>query len=251
MKKNFPFFYILFSICAAALTLVLCFGFGVLEIDTFCADTSIDDFPPVRTPQKNNDLSFSTVVIDAGHGGEDGGASSRGGLIEKDINLDIALKAAKYFEEKGISVLLTRSEDKLLYDRNADFEGHKKVLDIQERLKIAKNAENSILISIHMNAFGDPKYSGLQVWYSQNDELSREIANSIQNASRALQPSNHRKIKAADSRIKQLNEAVHPSVLVECGFLSNTAEAERFASEEYRNEVAKMICDAVMPYLKN
>lgn len=198
--------------------------------------------------------AFSVVVIDAGHGGEDGGASSAAGVVEKDVNLEVAFALRDLFEAAGIPVVMTRTEDKLLYDRNVNFQGRKKVLDLAARRLIAEQvaataAENggaSLFISIHMNAFPAPQYSGMQVWYGTGDPRSAEVAGSIQGASVAIMPDNHRKIKAAGSGIYLLDRIGTPAVLVECGFLSNPAEAERLADEAYRRALAAVVLAGVM-----
>ena len=194
---------------------------------------------------------ITCIVIDAGHGGEDGGASSAAGLVEKDINLSVAFALRDLFEAAGISVVMTRTEDKLLYDRNVDFQGRKKVLDLAARRIVAektaaKYGGDSLFISIHMNAFPQTQYSGMQVWYSKGDPRSADIAKSIQTASTTLMPDNTRKIKAAGSNIYLLDRIETPAVLVECGFLSNPDEAERLSREDYRYALAAVIFGAVV-----
>lgn len=199
-------------------------------------------------------LPIACVVIDAGHGGEDGGTSSAAGVLEKDLNLSVAFALRDLFEAAGVPVVMTRTEDKLLYDRNVDFQGRKKVLDLAARRlvaeKVAAKAAQcggvSLFISIHMNAFPQPQYSGMQVWYSTGHPLSAEAAGGIQSASAAILPDNHRKIKAAGSNIYLLDRIKSPAVLVECGFLSNPAEAERLSREEYRYAVAAVVFAGVM-----
>lgn len=200
-----------------------------------------------------NTLPITCIVIDAGHGGEDGGTSSAAGVLEKDLNLSVAFALRDLFEAAGIPVVMTRSEDILLYDRNVDFQGRKKMLDLAARRIVAEKtaaaaAENggtSLFISIHMNAFPQPQYSGMQVWYSTGHPLSTEVAGSIQAASVAVMPENHRQIKAAGSNIYLLDRIQSPAVLVECGFLSNPAEAEKLAREDYRHTLAALIFGAV------
>ncbi len=193
---------------------------------------------------------YTTVIIDAGHGGEDGGTSSAAGLVEKDVNLSIAQKLAEMLRASGIEVVMTREDDKLLYDRSVDFHGRKKKLDMAARLNVMNTTENAIFVSIHMNAYTNPKYSGLQVWYSQNHSDSELLAYSIQSDNQKhLQPYNTRKIKSASSNIFLLNEATCPAVLVECGFLSNTDEATKFATEEYRQKVALLLCSSILEFL--
>lgn len=186
-----------------------------------------------------SERSVPTVVLDAGHGGEDGGTVGVNGLLEKDVNLDIALRLRDLLAANGIPVVMTRTEDILLYDRNADYKGRKKSLDLAARRQIAEDTPDCIFVSIHMNSFPDPRYNGLQVWYSPNNPKSKVIADTVQkNAKAVLQPDNEREIKAATDAIYLLHRLNVPAVLVECGFLSNPAEAEKLATPAYRRDVA-------------
>ncbi len=197
----------------------------------------------------DTDMGNVTIVIDAGHGGEDGGCEGNG-LVEKDLNLDISMRLASLLREAGVNVVMTRETDILLYDKNSDYEGKKKVQDVRRRLEIATEQENAVLVSIHMNYFAQTQYSGLQVWYSKNNSRSRILASLIQTeAKTTLQPNNKRSIKEATSSIFLLNNATFPAVLVECGFLSNTDEARALGDAEYRQALAKSIFDAIMKYI--
>ena len=197
---------------------------------------------------------IACVVIDAGHGGEDGGTSSAAGVLEKDLNLSVAFALRDLFEAAGVPVVMTRTEDKLLYDRNVDFQGRKKVLDLATRRLVAEKVAAEVadgggvclFISIHMNAFPQPQYSGMQVWYGAAHPLSAEVAGRIQSAAVAIMPDNHRKIKAAGSNIYLLDRIKSPAVLVECGFLSNPEEAERLSRERYRYAVAAAVFAGVI-----
>ncbi len=188
-----------------------------------------------------------TVVIDAGHGGEDGGAVSESGIFEKDVNLEIALALRDLLTANGIKVVMTRSTDVLLYDRNVDYHGRKKALDLAARRKIAEETENAVFVSIHMNAYPLSQYRGLQVWYSPNHPHSRTLAEVVQtNAHSLLQPYNTRKIKSATDSIYLLHHLNCPAVLVECGFLSNPEDAAALATDEYRRQVAFLIFLSIM-----
>ena len=206
--------------------------------------------PSADTPTNSEatPAPITCVVIDAGHGGEDGGASSAAGLVEKDVNLQVAFALRELCETAGIPVVMTRTEDILLYDRNVDFEGRKKALDLAARHTVAENTEGALLISIHMNAFPQTQYSGTQVWYGTGDPRSAEIAQAVQAAATLIQPDNHRKIKPAGSNIYLLDRATSPAILVECGFLSNPDEAARLAREDYRHALAVAIFSAIAPY---
>ena len=205
--------------------------------------------PNISTPSMTN-VKYKTVVIDAGHGGEDGGASSAAGLVEKNVNLDIAFILFDMLRANGVNVIMTRNDDRLLYDRNVNFEGRKKKLDMAARLSVAENADNPIFVSIHMNSYTDPRYSGLQVWYSENDAASLTLAELIQDNNRTkLQRNNNRKVKSAGSSIFLLDKINAPAVLVECGFLSNVAEAKQFEDYEYKKQVAFIICCSIIEFL--
>ena len=201
-------------------------------------------------PSKSAGVSSQiTIVLDAGHGGEDGGCEGHR-LIEKDLNLDITLRVALLLREQGVNVVLTRDTDVLLYDINSDFEGKKKYQDVRKRLEIAQSQENPVLVSIHMNSFSQSKYSGLQVWYSKNNARSKILANLIQSgAKNELQPNNKRVIKEATSSIFLLHNATFPAVLIECGFLSNPEEARALGDAEYRQKLANVIFKSIMTYI--
>lgn len=188
-----------------------------------------------------------TVVLDAGHGGEDGGTVGADGTTEKTVNLAVTLLLRDHLAANGVNVVLTRESDTMLYDRNADFKGKKKALDLAERRRIAEETENAVFVSIHMNSYPQKQYSGLQVWYSPNHPASREIAQTIQSTAReVLQPENTRGVKAAGSSIYLLHRLQCPAVLVECGFLSNPEEAALLNTEEYRGKLAKTLSDAIL-----
>ncbi len=207
-------------------------------------------------PRDNEDTDSETLsdtgitfVIDAGHGGEDGGTVGNG-LIEKDLNLDIALRLAALLREAGAQVVTTRESDTMLYDKNSDYAGKKKALDLRARLEITEKCENPVFISIHMNYFPQTQYSGLQVYYSKNNALSRSLAESIQNECKSgLQPDNNRTVKEATSAIFLLHNLPCPAVLVECGFLSNSNEAKLLSDENYREKLAETIFIGIKDYI--
>ena len=252
-RLSLPFLIPLLLACTAllALTASLLGGFPTGRIKAAPYTDTSADLPAEGT---ENPPPIACIVIDAGHGGEDGGTSSAAGVLEKDLNLSVAFALRDLLEAAGVPVVMTRTEDKLLYDRNADFQGRKKVLDLAARRIVAEKtaataAESggtSLFISIHMNAFPAPQYSGMQVWYGTGHPLSAEVAGSIQAASLAVMPENHRQIKAAGSNIYLLDRIKSPAVLVECGFLSNPAEAERLAREDYQRAVATVVFAGTM-----
>ena len=190
---------------------------------------------------------ITEVVLDAGHGGEDGGASSSSGIIEKSINLEIAFLLRDLLEANGIRVIMTRKTDTLLYDKSSDYQGRKKILDLAERKRIAEEHPNAVFVSIHMNTYPLESCKGLQVWYSPNDPRSLSLATSIQeSAQQRLDPQNDRTVKKANSAIYLLKHIQTPAVLVECGFLSNPQEAELLASKDYQKGIALSIFLAIV-----
>ena len=207
-------------------------------------------YSAVSTEASSETNAEFTVIIDAGHGGEDGGAVGVDGSFEKDLNLDIAFLLRDMLESNGIKTVLTRDEDILLYDRNVDYHGRKKVLDLAARLKIGKETKNSVFVSIHMNSFPQQQYSGLQVWYSPNDGRSAEIAENVRkNVVSLLQKQNARKIKPASSNIFLLNRLESPAILIECGFLSNPRECSLLNTKEYRRQLAFSIFTSISEFI--
>ena len=189
-----------------------------------------------------------TVIIDAGHGGADGGAVGVTGVLEKDINLAISKQLESMFRLCGINTVMTRNDDRLLYKEGQ--ESRKKFYDLKNRTDLVNSYENAILISIHQNKFPIEKYSGLQVYYSQNEKDSEKIAGLIQSkTAQHLQPENKREIKKAGRNIYILNNAKLPAVLVECGFLSNGREEANLSDINYQKKIAAVIFSAVTEYI--
>ncbi len=224
----------IFSIALSLTALLLCGIFNYFNTKT--------------SPKTANTIPH-TIIIDAGHGGEDGGAISSDGTKEKDLNLSVALNLGKLLESEGYSVLYTRTDDTMLY---TDSTRNKKMQDLMNRLNIAKENENAVFISIHMNKFSQEKYSGLQVFFSDNNKQSENLANIIQsNTQKFQQNENTRETKVAGSNIYLLHNIKNPAVLVECGFLSNKNECEKLKNETYRKEIALVIYSSVIEFFEN
>lgn len=189
------------------------------------------------------------IVLDPGHGGEDGGASSNNGLVEKDLNLEVSRLCALLLEMGGCDVKMTRQTDTLLYDMyddREDYKGYKKTYDLRNRLRFTNEAEGDVLVSIHMNKFFQSQYSGLQVYYSPNNDNSKLLADGIKNTVRQnLQPDNERETKKATSSIYLLKNVDIPAVLVECGFLSNEIESQKLATTDYRRDLASALTASI------
>ena len=184
------------------------------------------------------------LAIDPGHGGEDGGSSS-GEVLEKDLNLAVSEDIYYLCALTGVPAKMTRRDDRALYDLYGDlndYTGRKKAYDLRNRVRFVEEEGAGVFLSIHQNRFSDPAYSGLQVWYSPNAEGSFDLAQTIQSASRRyLEPDNDREVKRATSAIYVLKRAEVPSVLVECGFLSNPDDLANITDPSYRRRLAAVI----------
>lgn len=229
MKK----IYALRHTTLTALTLICLFGgmYSTLHSGTVPAGHIVVDSMPI-------------VIVDAGHGGFDGGTSS-GDLLEKELNLQIAKKLEMILLQEGIRVVMTRTEDEAL---TLDGQSGKSE-DLRARLAITQQYPGGTLVSIHINQFPISKYSGSQVFYPKGDEVSQRLAQLIQDSIRTgLQPDNGREIKPVSGEVYLLDRVDIPAVLIECGFISNAAEAALLQSETYQQSLAECIAKAVKSY---
>lgn len=177
----------------------------------------------------------NTVVIDAGHGGKDGGTIGIDGSCEKAINLSIALDLYDFLAVSGIIVDLTRNGDYELY--NAGEKRNKS--DLYNRLDYINSKSNAVLISIHQNHFENENEWGTQIWYSENDEKSKILADKILfSIKQNLQQDNKRENKPSGDDYYLLHKASVPSVMIECGFMSNTQENKKLQDIEYQKDFA-------------
>lgn len=174
--------------------------------------------------------------------------------MEKDINLEISKKIRDMLETSGYHVIMTRDEDKAIYDNDAGTLKEKKRSDLRNRLEMIKSntGEDSIFVSIHQNKFTDKKYWGTQIFYSKNNSRSQELATYIKDSVVGLiQPDNKREIKPADKNIYLLHNSTGPAVIVECGFLSNSEEAMKLNTKEYQEQLAFSIYCGITHYFMN
>ena len=188
-----------------------------------------------------------TIILDAGHGGEDPGAVANG-VVEKDINLSVTQKLSDFLSLSGYKVLLTRSGDRMLYNDGQDH--RKKYFDLYNRVQIAAGETNGIFVSIHANKFPLESCFGMQTFYSPKNSENRLLASYIQDASKLLNANNTRVAKQDDNTIFVLKNLSIPSVLIECGFLSNPEEAKLLSTEAYRDQLAFTICCGIVAYLQ-
>ena len=186
------------------------------------------------------------VVIDAGHGGDDPGKIGINGALEKDINLKIARKVAKYLEMEGIRVVMTRTDGEGLYDSGAQ---NKKVQDMKRRIILIEEADPIITVSIHQNSYPEEYVKGAQVFYYKDSADSCTAAEIMQKSLIArLDPENKREAKA-NASYYLLKKTSSPVIIVECGFLSNSEEAEKLNDDAYQEKVAWAVYMGIMQYI--
>ena len=196
-----------------------------------------------NAPVKNR----KCIVIDAGHGGVDGGAISCTGVLESQINLEIALKLDDLCHLLGLNTKMIRTTDCSIYTQGNSIAA-KKVSDLKERVRITNDIENGILVSIHQNKYAESRYSGAQVFYAPTDGSSN-LAKSIQDAyMESLNSGSNRKIKKADG-VYLMQHITCPGVLVECGFLSNPEEETLLRSAAYQQKICCVIVSACSRFL--
>ncbi len=217
--------------------------FGVITVG------SVYTFTQSAVDASLNTVNYKTVIIDAGHGGVDGGTSADDGTLEKDLNLQIALKLNEMLNSFGVETVLIRDSDISIHDDSAKTIRQKKISDLKNRLNIINNTDESVFVSIHQNHFGESKYHGTQIFYSKNNPDSQRLADCIRMPVVSyLQPDNTREIKQSGTEIYLLNNAQSPSVMVECGFLSNTDETNRLKDENYQRKLAFIISLGIIDY---
>ena len=200
----------------------------------------------VSTPESNGYV----LILDAGHGGEDGGASSASGSKESDINLGIVRKTEALMAFLGVRTELTRSEDRSMHSEGAGTIREKKVSDLKNRVAFVESIPEAMLISVHQNHFTDPRYSGAQVFYNEGD-ISRQWGECAQEILRqTLAPGNTRAAKPMPDGIYLFEHIDCPALLVECGFLSNGEEASLLVTDTYQRKISLALAGAYLQELQ-
>lgn len=200
---------------------------------------------PVESTSDVKSGDKKTVVIDAGHGGVDGGAESVLGYSEKDINLAIALKLREKLEERDIRVIMTRDKDEGLYSES---DTNKKVSDMKKRCEIVNESKADFMISIHQNKYSSEGVKGAQVFYYTHSQEGKKAAEILQSSLKeALDKNNGRQAKANDNYYILINVEC-PAVIAECGFVSNYEEAELLNNKEYQEKTAIALCEGICTY---
>lgn len=201
----------------------------------------------VTQTQEGNSDSKNVIVIDAGHGGDDPGKVGINAALEKDLNLAISKKLQKILNDMGLSTVMTRENQNGLYESGTS---NKKQQDMKKRCAVIDAANPVFTVSIHQNSYTSESVSGPQVFYYSQSLEGQEIAKYIQNSlNEQLEIKRPREIKANDSYYL-LKKTKNPTLIVECGFLSNWDDAKKLVTDEYQQKVAKAIAGGVEQYLK-
>lgn len=188
------------------------------------------------------------VIIDAGHGGADPGKVGINGALEKDINLKIAKKLQKFLEMEDVEVILTRDSDSGLYDEDAS---NKKVQDMKRRVEIIESTRPVLTVSIHQNSYHEEYVHGAQTFYYDGSEQSKMLAEKIQQVLLKEVDENNTRVAKANDSYYLLKKTSVPIVIVECGFLSNSEEAQRLDSDYYQEKLAWAIHMGILQYIND
>lgn len=186
------------------------------------------------------------VVLDAGHGGNDPGKVGVGGQLEKDINLNITKKLKAYLEASDVEVILTREEDKGLYSQS---DRNKKMADMRSRCDTINQAAPSLAVSIHQNSYHEESVFGGQVFYYKTSQKGKQLAEIMQKRFTYVQGEKNTRLPKSNDNYYLLLHVRQPIVIVECGFLSNRAEAEKLEQEEYQDRLAWTLHMGIVEYL--
>lgn len=218
--------------------LVVIVFIGIAQFGSATVTTVNQGTPVARTHR---------IVIDAGHGGIDGGATSCTGVLESQINLEIALRLDDVFHLLGYDTVMIRRTDESIY-KEGNTIASQKVSDLKERVRIANETEGAILISIHQNTYPDSRYRGAQVFYG-NGEQSQSLAHAMQtNFVTALNPQSRRKAKEAKG-VYLMENVTCPAILIECGFLTNPEEEALLRSDGYQKQLCGVIAATISEIL--
>ncbi len=226
MKRKIELFMVLFLLIGAII--------ASYKLSEWTADV-------VKEQVREIDKSNPVIVIDPGHGGEDPGKVGINDILEKDINLQISMKVRDLLEEVGIEVVMTREDDKVP-DRKKE--------DLGNRVELINKTRPTLALCIHQNSYTTPDIFGAQVFYHTKLEEAENAAMLVQESMKAIDQSNKREIKENDTYY-MLKFSEVPTIIVECGFLTNPTEAQKLTTEEYQNDVAFAICEGIVKWLDN
>ncbi len=221
----------------------------ILSICTYAI--TINSFNKNTKETSSLPVTQKVIILDAGHGKPDEGASNSSGVTEESINLAITKKLQNLLEQSGSTVILTRSDENGIYDLNSNSIRNKKVSDIKNRVKIGNTSSADIFVSIHLNKIEQSQYYGWQTFFKNNNEQSKKLAQSIQiGLNNSIQKENKREsLKITGKYIIEHVEI--PTTIVECGFLSNPEESQQLQNDEYQSRLAWGIYTGIMDYFYN
>lgn len=226
---------------------LLC-GCGIIAVSGISRISETAEAIPVSLTEVGKEMPV--IILDAGHGGIDGGCTSADGVPEKGINLGILLKLRDILTFSGFDVKVTRDSDISIHDKGVEGIAAQKSSDMDNRLEMFNSEKNAVCISIHQNQFTDPVYKGAQMFYSDEQRGSERLARALQSRfSTLLQPDNDREIKECGKELFLCYYSKNPTVMAECGFLSNPEEAALLNTEEYQTKTALTIFAGLSDYL--
>lgn len=213
--------------------------------------TALGINPILRTFGLNTNDNEIRVVVDAGHGIPDGGAVGVGGTIEQKVNLEVSKKVEEVLVGKGIKVIMTREEETCLsYQEEGKSLREMKKEDMNERLKIIKDSNADLFVSIHMNQFPQSQVNGLRLFFDKKHPETKELAEKMQERMSEITGASMYAVKAADQTLFLMKNPPVPAILVECGFLSNPEEEKKINDEDYQSRLAWAIAESIEEYLK-
>ena len=232
IKLNTIFLAFTFCACIA----VICYTAFKMDDNVIVTNTIVQD-----------DLM---ILLDAGHGGIDGGCSTADGKTEKGINLNIMLSVRDLSKLFGYNVEVTRDKDKSIHDKGVTGIRNQKISDMENRLELFNKYTNAVCVSIHQNTFSDTQFNGAQMFYSDKNPESEQLASIMQQKFVSnLQPDNNREIKLCGSELYLCYYCSNPAVMVECGFLSNPEEAAKLTDKSYQQKVAFTIFSGINEFV--
>lgn len=193
----------------------------------------------VSKEDKSTKKNQIVIVVDPGHGGEDPGKVGINDVLEKDLNLQISKKVIKLLKEAGFKIVMTREDDNVPTSKKEDLE---------QRVKLINDTKPTLALCIHQNSYPDAAIHGAQVFYYTHSEEAKAAATTVQEQLLAIDSTNTRAIKANDTYYMLKNTEV-PTIIVECGFLTNPEEAEKLTQEDYQDQVAQAICEGIVKWL--
>lgn len=193
----------------------------------------------VSKEEKNTKKEEIVIVVDPGHGGQDPGKVGINDVLEKDLNLQVAKKVKKLLEAAGVKIVMTRTDDNV---------PDAKKEDLNQRVKLINETKPTLALCVHQNSYPDAAIKGAQVFYHTVRAEAKEAASIVQEELRAIDTTNTRQIKENDTYFMLKNTQV-PTIIVECGFLTNPEEAEKLTQDEYQDQIANAICEGIVKWL--